>query len=55
MATTQTDTANKLELTAPDPVPIVAPKQAEIGFFRIISDAKVAKISVVDADCRVHG
>lgn len=48
MATTQTATAGKLELTAPDPVPVVAPEQA-IGLVPVGADAKSKLELKVDA------
>ena len=50
MATTptQTATANKLELTAPDPVPIVAPEQA-IGLVPVSDENRSKLETKVDA------
>jgi len=39
MATTATDTASKLELTPPNPVPVVAPEQA-VGLVPVTDEAK---------------
>ncbi len=48
MATTQTATASKLELTAPDPVPVVTPEQA-IGLVPVTAEAKSKLELKVDA------
>jgi len=48
MATTHTATASKFELTAPEPVPVVAPEQA-IGLVPIGADAKSKLELKVDA------
>ena len=45
---TQTTTIGKLELTAPDPVPVVAPEQA-IGLVPVAADAKSKLELKVDA------
>ena len=48
MATTATETATKLELTAPDPVPVVAPEQA-IGLVPVSDENRSKLQTKVDA------